>query len=164
MIPFATLFGYYVKLQPSLSVEEWIIRHKIDTSTIDIRRMISFGIIKGFLKRVQAYPVWLDHPSFQEAEEAQKAAAAAIHRSRGRQTGQRPLSLAVAPAHKSTSARAVRTTQERDATPRPGAKLASAARPAHSDQIDRQATRRACRLSWMASTARMRYAGIRLAR
>lgn len=26
--------------------------------------MITFGVIKGFLRRVYCYPVWLDHPVF----------------------------------------------------------------------------------------------------
>lgn len=29
-----------------------------------VRRMITFGVIKGFLRRAHCYPVWLDHPVF----------------------------------------------------------------------------------------------------
>lgn len=36
----------------------------INPDLIDVRRMIQFGIIKGFLRRVYSYPIWLDHPVF----------------------------------------------------------------------------------------------------
>jgi hypothetical protein len=33
---------------------------------IDVRRLLTFGVIKGFLRRSHCYPIWLDHPSFAE--------------------------------------------------------------------------------------------------
>lgn len=137
MTPFATLFQYYVKLQPGLSIENWITQNKIDTTAIDIRRLISFGIIKGFLKRIQVYPVWLDHPSFSEAEQAQQTAATALFKSRGRSTRTRH---EVAPAQKTSSlaAKLAPAPKERDITPKPGAKHAESGRTTIADHITRR--------------------------
>lgn len=68
----------------------------LDTQPIDVRRMIQFGVIKGFLRRVYAYPVWLDHPTlrprFAISETAGTAASAAANgtrRHRGSNTSAR---------------------------------------------------------------------------
>jgi hypothetical protein len=100
--------------------------------------MISFGIIKGFLKRVHVYPVWLDHPSFHEAEEAQRKATSALSRSRGRSAVTRPLSLDIAPAQKARLVETSKNMPERDPTPRPGTKnhLAGVGPGAHFDRPD----------------------------
>lgn len=44
--------------------------NSLDARPIDIRRMIQFGVIKGFLRRVYAYPIWLDHPTLASAHRA----------------------------------------------------------------------------------------------
>lgn len=62
-VPFATLLTLYASLAPGLSVGSWMDIHNIDSLPIDVRRMIQFGVIKGFLRRVLSYPVWLDHPA-----------------------------------------------------------------------------------------------------
>ncbi|GAA5978354.1 hypothetical protein JCM5350_001137 [Sporobolomyces pararoseus] len=64
-VPFSTLLKYYSQLQPGLTVSAWIDDLSLDSLPIDVRRMIQFGVIKGFLRRVYAYPVWLEHPSLQ---------------------------------------------------------------------------------------------------
>ncbi|GJN88362.1 hypothetical protein Rhopal_001327-T1 [Rhodotorula paludigena] len=64
-VPFSTLLSYYSKLRPGLSVSGWMDQLSLDSEPIDVRRMIQFGVIKGFLRRVHAYPVWLDHPALQ---------------------------------------------------------------------------------------------------
>lgn len=43
--------------------------HSLDARPIDIRRMVQFGVIKGFLRRVYAYPIWLDHPSLASSQQ-----------------------------------------------------------------------------------------------
>ncbi|SCV69045.1 BQ2448_2065 [Microbotryum intermedium] len=63
-VPFATLLGYYAQLRPGLTVTQWCERLGLDGLPIDVRRLVQFGCIKGFLRRVYAYPVWLDHPKF----------------------------------------------------------------------------------------------------
>ncbi|KAK4703250.1 nitrogen permease regulator 2, partial [Phenoliferia sp. Uapishka_3] len=62
-LPFATLLNLYAHLSPSLSIGDWMELHSVDSYPIDVRRMIQFGVIKGFLRRVHAFPIWLDHPS-----------------------------------------------------------------------------------------------------
>lgn len=133
VVPFASLFRYYAKLRPSLTLEEWIEKYNIDTDVIDVRRMISFGIIKGFLRRVQVFPVWLDHPGFQEAEAALSATyLKSLAQQRGRDTNTRPLSgrfgmesltdslESLSTARNLTTATIANQMQGRDTTPRPG--------------------------------------------
>ncbi|CAG8627576.1 13791_t:CDS:2, partial [Cetraspora pellucida] len=63
---FAKLFSLYCQLKHGLTLKEWIQENKEVTSlNIDIRRFISFGIIKGFLYRVHKYPI-LPEPSRQQ--------------------------------------------------------------------------------------------------
>ncbi|GAA5951963.1 hypothetical protein JCM21900_000102 [Sporobolomyces salmonicolor] len=62
-VPFALLLSYYSRLRLGLTVSSWMDELSLDTQPIDVRRMIQFGVIKGFLRRVYAYPVWLDHPA-----------------------------------------------------------------------------------------------------
>ncbi|KWU46349.1 nitrogen permease regulator 2, partial [Rhodotorula sp. JG-1b] len=68
LVPFATLLSYYSQLRPGYSLAEWIEALSLDSQPIDIRRMIQFGVIKGFLRRVYAYPIWLDHPNLQQQQ------------------------------------------------------------------------------------------------
>lgn len=63
-MPYATLLALYSHLRPGLSVSAWIEEHNIDALPLDVRRMIQFGVIKSFLRRVHCYPLWLDHPDF----------------------------------------------------------------------------------------------------
>ncbi|KAK4058699.1 Nitrogen permease regulator 2 [Microbotryomycetes sp. JL221] len=62
-VPFASLLAYAAQLRAGLTVSSWIDANDLDSKPIDIRRFIQFGVIKGFLRRVHAYPIWLDHPS-----------------------------------------------------------------------------------------------------
>ena len=52
----------------------------IDGNRIDVRRMIQFGVIKGFLRRVYAYPIWLDHPSNSPTPNRHETSASAARR------------------------------------------------------------------------------------
>ncbi|KAL8293073.1 hypothetical protein RQP46_000767 [Phenoliferia psychrophenolica] len=61
--PFATLLKLYSGLAPGLSISNWMDLHAVDSLPVDVRRMLQFGVIKGFLRRVYAFPLWLDHPS-----------------------------------------------------------------------------------------------------
>ncbi|SGZ35087.1 BQ5605_C069g12861 [Microbotryum silenes-dioicae] len=71
-VPFANLLGYYAQLRPGVTVTQWCEKLGLDGLPIDVRRLVQFGCIKGFLRRVYTYPVWLDHPKFLK------------HRNRGR--------------------------------------------------------------------------------
>lgn len=61
-LPFATLLRLYSSLVPSITLSTWIEENSLDEHPVDVRRMIQFGIIKGFLRRVWTFPVWVDHP------------------------------------------------------------------------------------------------------
>jgi hypothetical protein len=67
-VPFTTLLKLYSKLRPGLTLNDWMESDAIHELDVDVRRMISFGVVKGFLRRVHCYPVWLDHPAFAEAK------------------------------------------------------------------------------------------------
>lgn len=51
------LLSLYSTLRPAVTIIDWIETHHIDELGIDARRFVSFGIIKGFLRRVHRYPV-----------------------------------------------------------------------------------------------------------
>lgn len=113
-------------------MEEWIDRNAIDTEAIDVRRLINFGIIKGFVRRVHTFPVWLDHPSFRKIEDIRRDRQKTMATERGRSVGPRGLSGQKTPrnnldnagtknASDSLSAALSRLdTRLRDETPRPG--------------------------------------------
>ncbi|KAK8865835.1 hypothetical protein IAR55_000983 [Kwoniella newhampshirensis] len=51
-----TLLRLYSRLMPGVTVHEWIEAHEVLSLGIDPRRFVSFGIIKGFLRRVHRWP------------------------------------------------------------------------------------------------------------
>lgn len=53
------LLSLYSSLRPSVTLNEWIEENDIDSIGIDVRRFVTFGVIKGFLRRVHRYPVLL---------------------------------------------------------------------------------------------------------
>lgn len=55
------LLRLYSKLLPGTTVHQWIEANDVLSLGIDPRRFISFGIIKGFLRRVHRWPVRVDH-------------------------------------------------------------------------------------------------------
>ncbi|KIK30921.1 hypothetical protein PISMIDRAFT_86096 [Pisolithus microcarpus 441] len=50
------LLFLYSRLKPGKTVFEWMQGHDIHELGIDVRRFTSFGVIKGFLRRVHRYP------------------------------------------------------------------------------------------------------------
>jgi nitrogen permease regulator 2-like protein len=54
---FATLFELYCSLRQGKTLRQWIAENRMQLAGIDVRRFISFGVIKGFLYRVHRYPV-----------------------------------------------------------------------------------------------------------
>jgi hypothetical protein len=56
-----TLLRLYSKLLPGTTVHQWIEANDVLALGIDPRRFVSFGIIKGFLKRVHRWPVRVSH-------------------------------------------------------------------------------------------------------
>ena len=53
---FATIFCLYTSLRQGLVLKDWLKLHILELVDIDLRRFISFGVIKGFLYRVHSYP------------------------------------------------------------------------------------------------------------
>ena len=55
------LLRLYSRLKPGKTVLEWMEAHNVHELGIDVRRFTSFGVIKGFLRRVHRWPYL--HPS-----------------------------------------------------------------------------------------------------
>ncbi|KAL2868837.1 nitrogen permease regulating protein NPR2 [Aspergillus lucknowensis] len=53
----------YASLKQGQSVKQWYLQHTHQLTHIDIRRFITFGIIKGFLYRVHKYAVATGNPA-----------------------------------------------------------------------------------------------------
>jgi len=49
----------YTSLRQGLSLRDWCLSHSLQLANVDIRRFITFGIIKGFLYRVHKYALAL---------------------------------------------------------------------------------------------------------
>lgn len=59
-----TIIELYALLQPGLQLYEYCITHKTLLASIDVRRFITFGIIKGFIRRVHKYALAIEsHPT-----------------------------------------------------------------------------------------------------
>jgi hypothetical protein len=67
LVPPLNILRLYSKLTPGLSVSDWMDQNNVHLLGLDVRRMMSFGVIKGFLRRCFCYPVWLDHRAFASA-------------------------------------------------------------------------------------------------
>jgi hypothetical protein len=52
-----TLIALYTSLRQGLSLKNWVLNNLNELRGIDVRRLITFGIIKGFLYRVHKYAV-----------------------------------------------------------------------------------------------------------
>lgn len=61
--PWPTLLRLYSKLQPGITIHDWVEMNEVTSLGIDPRRFVSFGIIKGFLRRVHRWPVLIDRKS-----------------------------------------------------------------------------------------------------
>ncbi|WWC86053.1 uncharacterized protein L201_000924 [Kwoniella dendrophila CBS 6074] len=57
------LLRLYSKLTPGVTIHEWIEAHEVLSLGIDPRRFVSFGIIKGFLRRVHRWPKMVERTS-----------------------------------------------------------------------------------------------------
>ncbi|KAH7912227.1 nitrogen permease regulator 2-domain-containing protein [Hygrophoropsis aurantiaca] len=53
------LLHLYSRLKPGRTVLEWMESHDVHEMGIDVRRFTSFGVIKGFLRRVHRWPILL---------------------------------------------------------------------------------------------------------
>ncbi|EER29257.1 Nitrogen permease regulator 2 [Coccidioides posadasii str. Silveira] len=53
----------YASLKQGQSVKQWYLEHTRELANIDVRRFITFGVIKGFLYRVHKYPYATGQPA-----------------------------------------------------------------------------------------------------
>jgi hypothetical protein len=58
----ATILSLYSTLKPGLSVADFCLAHQTLLANIDVRRLVTFGVIKGFLKRMHKFALALDPP------------------------------------------------------------------------------------------------------
>lgn len=56
------LLNLYNEFKSGITVHDWMEQNEVHKLNIDVRRFISFGTIKGFLKRLHCYPIWALHP------------------------------------------------------------------------------------------------------
>lgn len=56
---FGVICKLFCALKGSLTILEWMSENPSTTSQIDIRRFISFGVLKGILHRIHVYPILL---------------------------------------------------------------------------------------------------------
>lgn len=53
----AMLFYLYRSLNQGQTIKEWYIQHRKNLGDIDIRRFITFGVLRGIIYRVHSYPI-----------------------------------------------------------------------------------------------------------
>ncbi|KAF9052936.1 nitrogen permease regulator 2-domain-containing protein [Panaeolus papilionaceus] len=81
------LLHLYSRLKPGKTVYEWMKAYDVEAMGIDVRRFTSFGVIKGFLRRVHRYPIYTPPDSSNtisdqlqlQAQNPMDSAAAAAH-------------------------------------------------------------------------------------
>ncbi|KZT70125.1 NPR2-domain-containing protein [Daedalea quercina L-15889] len=64
------LLHLYSRLKPGKTVFEWMQEYDVQSYNIDVRRFTSFGVIKGFLRRIHRWPVLLPHMDTPQGERA----------------------------------------------------------------------------------------------
>ncbi|KAK5121114.1 hypothetical protein LTR85_005598 [Meristemomyces frigidus] len=60
------IVGLYSSLGPGLLLHDFVLAHEAQLANIDIRRFITFGVLKGFLRRVHKYALAVDTTSSRE--------------------------------------------------------------------------------------------------
>ncbi|KAF7188402.1 Nitrogen permease regulator 2-like [Pseudocercospora fuligena] len=55
------IVSLYSSLSPGLNLSDFCLTNKDELACIDIRRFITFGIIKGFLRRIHKYALAMEH-------------------------------------------------------------------------------------------------------
>ncbi|KAH9945929.1 NPR2-domain-containing protein [Epithele typhae] len=88
-----TLLHLYSRFRAGKTVREWMEEHGVHKLNIDVRRFTSFGVIKGFLRRVHRWPILLHRsadaeptpkqPSAPSTAQDKRASMATLGRRRG---------------------------------------------------------------------------------
>ncbi|KAI0748353.1 nitrogen permease regulator 2-domain-containing protein [Daedaleopsis nitida] len=77
-----TLLHLYSRFRAGKTVREWMEEYEVHKLGIDVRRFTSFGVIKGFLRRVHRWPILL--PSPPEQAQDRRANTSSLGRKRGK--------------------------------------------------------------------------------
>ncbi|WFD23698.1 Nitrogen permease regulator 2 [Malassezia equina] len=72
-LPAPTLFRMYSMLRSGRTLHEWVDLVGHYAQSIDIRRFITFGVIKGFVRRVHRYPVLMSSDEAVDASQMSEA-------------------------------------------------------------------------------------------
>ncbi|EJD34231.1 nitrogen permease regulator 2 [Auricularia subglabra TFB-10046 SS5] len=56
LLEWPTLLDLYTQFTPGTSVKSWTELAGVTAERVDVRRFVTFGLIKGFLRRIHAYP------------------------------------------------------------------------------------------------------------
>lgn len=68
-----TIFSLYRSLHQGQTVREWFNEYKKQLRNIDVRRFLSFGVIKGLIYRIHSYPIGESlHPEYQHLNRASR--------------------------------------------------------------------------------------------
>lgn len=70
------LLHLYSRLKPGKTIHEWKEEYEVEGIGVDVRRFASFGVIKGFLRRVHRWPVYLLSPASPAHKSKNKVALA----------------------------------------------------------------------------------------
>ncbi|KAF9483818.1 NPR2-domain-containing protein [Pholiota conissans] len=103
------LLHLYSRLKPGKTIFEWMKFYEVEDLGIDVRRFTSFGVIKGFLRRVHRYPVYItpdpselaNEPSYDTESANDPAPETTLARKRGKSLSS--ASLRVSPYNTQTS-------------------------------------------------------------
>ncbi|KAH9857108.1 NPR2-domain-containing protein [Lenzites betulinus] len=76
------LLHLYSRFKAEKTVRDWIEEFEVHKLGIDVRRFTSFGVIKGFLRRVHRWPILLSKPA--EPQLDRRATMASLGRKRGK--------------------------------------------------------------------------------
>ncbi|KAE8205384.1 hypothetical protein A4X06_0g3777 [Tilletia controversa] len=58
-LPYSDLLKLYASaLRPGLTVSQWMEDLAVDKLNVDVRRFVTFGVIKGFVRRVHRFPIY----------------------------------------------------------------------------------------------------------
>ncbi|RPD66360.1 NPR2-domain-containing protein [Lentinus tigrinus ALCF2SS1-7] len=76
-----TLLHLYSRFRAGKTVRDWMEEYEVHKLNLDVRRFTSFGVIKGFLRRVHRWPVLLSTP---EQAQDRRPSMASLGRKRGK--------------------------------------------------------------------------------
>ncbi|TCD61809.1 Nitrogen permease regulator 2 [Steccherinum ochraceum] len=82
------LLHLYSRMKPGKTIIEWMQEYDVLSIGVDVRRFTSFGVVKGFLRRVHRWPVLLSPPNPQPIPPVEVTPVMPTGRQRGKSTSQ----------------------------------------------------------------------------